>query len=192
MKKIFTLFFMLLMSIQFIGCANQKNSPNRNYRSRGASSDNLGSGSAQDRGWQMLASAPASYINGTEEQLMDFIRISYGGDIGPLVSAVMGTQLHFSGNGSIVASASRLGIVINDQQSAQGLTVPFNAYFGPEVRTHISGRVIGSQVDVTFSDDYGDVSLHGYISGGTFEGEIDYNGSNFLGTFSLPVQGSIY
>lgn len=183
MKRLFVLFTVLFVSLNFIACAQKKDSKTRLQRGAGRTSQVNGA-PATGNGWSYLSSSTEVQLYSQDSNMT--ARAFLGdGDYGYVYVNSVVMKIRLAGN-QVDGRNSRIGFRFYDNQ-----TDPLSYYVGPETGATAQGVVSGNNVNITF-DDGGTIEIRGYINGNTFSGSIYFDGGNYLGDFSVPVQSVFY
>lgn len=200
MKRILIAIAAIALSLGTVAC-NKKNEGSKVSRvQRGyGSGSGLVTQDGQMAGWDALMNSPTATLTGQSvaTSAKNLLELTVSSDqIGEISDVVVAMNIYRSSNGQINSEKTRLGIVVWDSyalsQQADPLTILMDSYWG----ANVSGEISGTNIYVTFEDQYGQIIVSGSIRGNTVSGQIRYTGAsggvNSLGNFSLPFTGTIF
>jgi hypothetical protein len=201
MKKILIIVLAVVIALGTVACNKKKEGSkvvsrtNRGYMA----GSNLTAPSGQAIGWDALDNSPITSINSPNiiYESLNLLTASVPRDqIGNLTGDVrMAMNLRVNQGGQIDPNDSRIGMVFWDDYSVYGGADPLTILMDAYVNSSAQGEVRGTNIYVTFTDQYGQIIVSGQIQGNTISGQIRYQnfGSKVrtLGSFQLPKSGTL-
>jgi hypothetical protein len=198
MKKSLVVFALILISLNFVACAQKKESKTRITQGNGRSSGATGAPNSTDQsltnGWNDLNRGGPQEVYLTsqnpDQSARAFLSTFEGyneGDYGHFNFNSVAMRLSFQG-GQIVSQNSRIGVRFWDANTGE----PVGYLAGAEMDMPARGSKNGNYVSVVFSGSGDDFTVDGYISNGYFNGKVTYDNGQVLGSFSVPANQSIY
>ncbi len=183
MKKLLIALVVVFVGLNLVACAEKKDNSTR--LTRGTNNSGVNS---TVYGWNLL----------NTPQYQEVVLDSQNQNPASVGSAFMGANKNYFLN-SIIMRLRFVGNQLDPNTTYVGLrfyehpSSPPDAYLlGPQSEgiTAIYGSRNGDEISVVFEDG-GAVAIHGRIYGQNFVGQVTFDGANYLGSFSVPVQYSI-
>lgn len=192
MKKLAIVLSLMFVSLNFVACAQKKDSKTR--LTKGSGRESAIHQTAASYGWSILdqrSEQTELWSSNPDAAARAFI----GNDeafVGPSTQNSIAMKLSFYSNGQVNPHETMVGLRFYDNDYD-----PLTYFLGASMNRGASGERSGNHIRVVFADvtesgeSLGNVIVEGDISGNVFYGTVTYNGGR-LGEFGVSTGGSLY